>query len=426
MIHSLSIKNFLSFKEEQTICFEAANKVNDFEEHHVVTMPDGVRLLKLGIIYGYNASGKSNLMSAFNFLKGFWFEVLENKEEEFDILPFLLDKDSRIKPIYFKLIFYINGIKHRYELSIKENIVIAEKLEYYPSTQPAIVFTRTDQDGISKISFGAKINVTKTIKEAISVRCLPNMSFFAAYNQINTKIDEIIRVINWMRNQVMPKIEPITKLQYYTEQLITKETSYKKLITKYLQNADFNISSIKSTEIIKEISDDFIKQVKELGIPEAEIKRMEKERTIKTLDTDFEHSVINNGFTEYYRLPMDMQSDGTRRVFGLTGPILEAVKNDAFLFVDEIEAKLHPSLVEYLIENFLRQSKQSQLLVTTHYDNLFDEDELLRKDNFYFTEKEANGATEIYRLTDFNGLNRISSLQKAYRFGKFGAVPNID
>jgi len=388
-------------------------------------MPDGVRLLKLGIIYGYNASGKSNLISAFDFLKGFWFKVLDNKEEEFDILPFLLDTKSRIQPIYFKLIFYVNGIKHRYELSIKENIILSEKLEYYPGTQPAIVFTRTDQDGISKISFGAKINITKTIKEAISVRCLPNMSFFAAYNQINTKIEEIIRVINWMRNQIMPKIEPITKLQYYTEQLINKETSYKELITKYLQNADFNISSIKSTEIIKEISDDFIKQVKELGIPEAEIKRMEKERTIKTLDTDFEHSVINNGITEHYNLPMDMQSDGTRRVFGLTGPILEAVKNDAFLFVDEIEAKLHPSLVEYLIENFLRQSKQSQLIVTTHYDNLFDEEELLRKDNFYFTEKEANGATEIYRLTDFNGLNRISSLQKAYRFGKFGAVPNI-
>lgn len=426
MIYSLSIKNFLSFKEEQTICFEAANKVNDFEEHHVVTMPDGVRLLKLGIIYGYNASGKSNLINAFNFLKGFWFNVVDNKDEKPDISPFLLDKESRIQPIYFKLIFYVNGIKHRYELSIKENIILSEKLEYYPGIQPAVIFTRTDQDGVSIIRFGAKINITKTTKEAISIRCLPNMSLFAAYNQINAKIEEIIRVINWMHNQVMPKIEPITKLQHYTEQLINKEVSYKEPIIRYLQNADFNISNIKSAEIIKEISDNFIKQVKELGIRDIEAKRIEKERTIKILDIDFEHSVINNGVTEHYSLPMDMQSDGTRRIFGLSGPILEAIKNDAFLFIDEIEAKLHPSLVEYLIENFLRQSEQSQLLVTTHYDNLFDEDELLRKDNFYFTEKEANGATVIYRLTDFNGLNRISSLQKAYRFGKFGAVPNID
>jgi len=83
-------------------------------------------------------------------------------------------------------------------------------------------------------------------------------------------------------------------------------------------------------------------------------------------------------------------------------------------------------LIEYVIEQFLRKSEQSQLLVATHYDNLFDEDDLLRKDNFWFTEKGEDGSTKLYPLSSFNGLNRISSLQKAYKFGKFGAVPNID
>ncbi len=426
MIQSLSIKNFLSFKEEQTISFEAANIVTDFEEYHVVTMPDGMRLLKLGIVYGYNASGKSNLIQAFDFIQDYWLATFDNKEDFVEFLPFLLNQENKDKPTEFKLIFYANNIKYKYELSVKDNITTFEKLDFYPGTQPANIFERVDEDGVSVIRFGAKMNISSTIHDAISLKCLPNISFFAAYNQVNTKIKEISNVITWMRYHVMQKIEPVTKLQHYTEQLINKDSHFKEPILRYLQNADFNISNINSEEIVSEVSDEFIQHVKEMGLPDVELKRLEKEHTIKTLNTSFEHSVKNKGETETYTFPIEWQSDGTKRIFGLSGPLQELASKNAFLTVDEIEAKLHPSLVEYLIENFLRQSEQSQMLVTTHYDNLFDEDEILRKDNFYFTAKDEDGATEIYRLTDFKGLNRISSLQKAYRFGKFGAVPNID
>ncbi len=94
--------------------------------------------------------------------------------------------------------------------------------------------------------------------------------------------------------------------------------------------------------------------------------------------------------------------------------------------IDEIESKLHPRLVEYILEKFLKESESAQLLISTHYDNLFDEEDLLRKDCFWFTEKGEDGATKLYPLSGFKGLGRISSLQKAYKFGKFGAVPNID
>lgn len=82
-------------------------------------------------------------------------------------------------------------------------------------------------------------------------------------------------------------------------------------------------------------------------------------------------------------------------------------------------------MIEHIIERFLKESEQAQLLLTTHYDGLLGEEDLLRKDNVWFTEKNPDGSSELYPLTDFKGLNRISSLPKAYKFGKFGAVPNL-
>jgi AAA15 family ATPase/GTPase len=95
------------------------------------------------------------------------------------------------------------------------------------------------------------------------------------------------------------------------------------------------------------------------------------------------------------------------------------------LAIDEVEASLHPRLVEFTIEDFLHHKSQSQLLLTTHYNGLLAEDDLLRKDSIWFTNKKENGATELYSLVEFKGLSRISSLQKAYKYGKFGAIPNI-
>jgi AAA15 family ATPase/GTPase len=83
-------------------------------------------------------------------------------------------------------------------------------------------------------------------------------------------------------------------------------------------------------------------------------------------------------------------------------------------------------MIEFVLEEFLKESKHAQLLVTTHYDGLLDADDLLRKDSIWFTEKQQDASSNLYSLADFNGINRLTSIQKAYRFGKFGAIPNID
>ncbi|HOS15559.1 MAG TPA: AAA family ATPase, partial [Bacteroidales bacterium] len=126
-------------------------------------------------------------------------------------------------------------------------------------------------------------------------------------------------------------------------------------------------------------------------------------------------------------LPEGLQSEGTRRIFGIESAIYKVLQNEGFLSIDEIETSLHPHLLKFLLLHFLRKESRSQLLISTHYDPLLDEmDDIFRKDSVWFTEKTKSGHTDLYSLIDFKGLNRLSSIQKAYNYRKFGAVPNID
>ena len=425
MIHSLSVKNFLSIKDEVTFSFEAT-KEKKLKDIHVVAVAEGVNLLKLGIIYGKNASGKSNLINAFGFLRKFWFNISDDKEEQIENVPFLLDMESRKNPSEFALIFFKDGVKYRYFVSVYKNTVVSEKLDFYPTTQPAVVFERKFEDGVSKIDFGSKIKIKEIASDEINIKCLTNISFFAAYNQVNTSVKEIDDVVEWMKKQMMPPITILSELKSFTERLIYEKDECRDNALQYLKEADFNISAIKMKEKEEKITDDMIEKMRAFGVPDSKISKMEKERILKIRNTEFEHSVIIDGKEMHFNLSLDMQSDGTKRMFGLSGAIYKAIKENAFLAIDEIESKLHPRLIEYVLQKFLEESDQAQLLVATHYDNLFDEDDLFRKDNFWFTDKKEDGSTDLYPLHKFNGLNRISSLQKAYKFGKFGAVPNID
>jgi len=102
------------------------------------------------------------------------------------------------------------------------------------------------------------------------------------------------------------------------------------------------------------------------------------------------------------------------------------MSNDEFLSIDEIESSLHPELIEFILEQFLKENSRSQLLVTTHYDPLLNTiDDLIRRDSVWFTEKGEDGSSELYSLSDFKGLNKIRSFLKSYRNGRFGALPNI-
>ena len=402
MIAEIKFKNMFSFRDETVLSFEA-DKSKDLESYHVVELAPDVKLLKLAVIYGANASGKSNIIKVCDFIRSFITCTPLNKAELIKIVPFLLNRTSKEQASEFSVSFYaMNGdkaIRYVYSVLLETTHIVRETLIYYLSQQPATVFERSMENNVSSIKFGQKVKISTAAKEEITLKCLPNMSVFAAYMQVNTNIAEMETALQYLTKQMMPAIVPTSSLSRYAEEAIKKETA-KEYILRYLQEADFNISNISS-------------------------KEQETKKGVVNY-TMYHHKVSSGlGGNDYYEFPELYESDGTIRTFGLASQIQNSIGSNAFLAVDEIESSLHPKLIEYMIERFLKESKQAQLLLTTHYDGLLGEEDLLRKDNIWFAEKNTDGASVLYPLTDFKGLNRISSLQKAYKFGKFGAVPNL-
>ena len=400
MIAEIKFKNMFSFRDETVLSFEA-DKSKDLESYHVVELAPDVKLLKLAVIYGANASGKSNIIKVCDFIRSFITCTPLNKAELIKIVPFLLNRTSKEQASEFSVSFYaMNGdkaIRYVYSVLLETTHIVRETLIYYLSQQPATVFERSMENNVSSIKFGQKVKISTAAKEEITLKCLPNMSVFAAYMQVNTNIAEMETALQYLTKQMMPAIVPTSSLSRYAEEAIKKETA-KEYILRYLQEADFNISNISS-------------------------KEQETKKGVVNY-TMYQHKVSSGlGGNDYYEFPELYESDGTIRTFGLASQIQNSIGSNAFLAVDEIESSLHPKLIEYMIERFLKESKQAQLLLTTHYDGLLGEEDLLRKDNIWFAEKNTDGASVLYPLTDFKGLNRISSLQKAYKFGKFGAVP---
>lgn len=156
------------------------------------------------------------------------------------------------------------------------------------------------------------------------------------------------------------------------------------------------------------------------------------EKTVPRYNTIFEHTITDDTKTSKFLLPKDYESSGTLRSLGIETAIYDAQKNEAFLAIDEMEDSLHPQLLKLILLNYLRTKSRSQLLITTHYDPLLndiskpDDQRIFRKDSVWFTEKKENGHTDVYSLAEFRGLNRLSSIQKAYSKGNFGAYPQID
>lgn len=425
MILELKIRNFLSFKNEVTFSFEATSD-DTLKEYYIAEPTPGVRILKMAMIYGANASGKSNLLKAFDFIYNFIDNIPKESGDSTDFMPFRFDTTKEL-PGSLELVFYIESTKYRYQLELDNEKVLNEVLFYYPGTQPAVIFDRKFDKikQLSIVNFGPKIKISDQAIEAIQIKTLKNMSVFGAFRQVNIDLPELKKSLNWFQNQLSPIIHPYTHLTEYSNEQIKTNEHVKRLALEFIKEADFNISNIFFEEEIRKIPDDMIGLIESSPFPDDEKARIIKEKTIHLEQTFFEHKVIKNGIEEFYKLNEDLESKGTLRFYSLTAPFFETINNDAFLPIDEIGTALHPLLVMHFLKEFLRRSKQAQLLFSTHNLSLLNEKEILRKDAIWFTEKGDDGATSLYSLADFNFRKELS-FYNAYKQGKFGAIPKLE
>lgn len=427
MIQELKIKNFLSFKDEVVLSFEAT-KDTTLEDNYVVEVAPGVRLLRFAMVMGANGSGKSNLLKALEFLRRWWFDRPDDVDIETGSDPFMLDSESMKDPSELELRFWINQTKYCYYLKLDQNVVHQERLQVYKTVQPTLVFNRELVSGHTEITFNPAVEkVSDVAKEEVQVKCLNNMSVFAALKQVNVALTTTDEVSDWMRKSIKPIIEPEVRMYDWAIGEMRDDPSIKEHILKFLHTSDFNISDIERNETITDLPEQFLNMMlNSPGVPKEEKERLKNERTITQVDVQFKHRVENNRGIEFYNISEDAQSYGTRRIIGMESAIYEATKDGAFLNIDEFEASMHHDLALYVLSKFLVQEGESQMLVTTHCTPLLGWlDKLIRKDSVWFTERGSDGASNLYTLVEFKGLNRMSSIQNAYLRGTFGAVPNI-
>jgi AAA15 family ATPase/GTPase len=394
MILELKFKNFRSAKDWQILSFEASSdKVS--EEYYCTTIND-TKVLKLGILYGANASGKTNVLLALDFLRRMAISPKINKTQPIGFIPFLLDDATKQGSGVFELTFFVGDVKHLYAIEIDNSAVLKETLKYYPGKQPAEVFSRETINGITHIQLGSKIRLNAAEQEKLQVNTLSNMSVVSAYATANFMFPELERVYNYFLKQWLPILLPQTDLQTWATGEVENGKEDKAVLLDLLHRADFNISGF-------------------------DVQQNENSR--KGSDLIFEHTISVDGKNSVHYLPDVLESAGTIRYYGLGTILNTLLEKNAIIPVDELENSLHPDLFAHFINLFLVNSTRSQLIFSTHNLQSLDTEDL-RKDVVWFTEKRDDGSTELFSLDDFNIRNGVSFLN-AYNAGKFGAKPTL-
>ena len=392
MIQELKIKNFKSFRDEVELSFEPSG---DDKYNSVVTMPDRVQLLRFAVVLGANASGKSNLLDAVEFLRDFWNDIPATNDDGTNVQPFLMRKAALSYDTEFEIKLYVDGIRYWYQLTINPEKVCREALFVYLTNRPTKVFSREDVQGVSKLTFNPTVaKLSPAEVDIMTMNCLRNMSVLAVLKKVNVAVPYLDNMRRWIDIRMLPlQSGSLSSLSQGAKKMIADSEDFREYLMQFAQEADFNISDIK----------------------------------IQKMAALFGHTVEGDAGNESYVLPENCQSTGTKRMVELESLIYTQLKRQAFLCIDEIEASMHPNLMEYILVKFINTpDNQSQLLVSTHYDPILkDIDDLFGKDSVWFTEKGKDGNTTLFSLVDFKGLNKLSSIHRAYMNGQFGALPNV-
>ena len=423
MILNFSIQNFGSIKDRQTLTFEADK--SDHLENSYVIHTNGLRILKIALIYGANASGKTTILKALEFLRDIVLEPKTKKTDELDFQPFLFDSETPNQNAVISIEFLANDNKYFYEVAFFKKAVVYEVLNFHNPKKANIYKRTTDiKNEFTEITFGSKIKIDKTIEKNLEANTLWNNTVLGGFLKTNIDIKELKEVVEWFKNYLYPLIDTKTQLEGFVTSKIDQGELTKFDVINILKKADFHISDILIQENEQVIPDGFIELVKkQLKAHDSEVKKLEEKGKITSVSIEFEHTVNQAKYT----LPIELESQGTRRFYGFAGLLALLIKNSTSFPIDELESSLHPDLYTHFILSFLLNSNKSQIIATTHNREIFDNKDIFRNDAIWFTDKNENGSTELYSLADFDSsiVRNTTNIYNAYKSGKLKATPNV-
>jgi AAA15 family ATPase/GTPase len=418
MIINFSVQNFGSIKEKQTLSFEA-DKSEHLENPYIINI-EGLRLLKLVLIYGANASGKTTILKALDFLHTLVLEPKEKKTDSLNFRPFLFDKKTPKQNSTLAIEFIHKKIRYLYEVTFSQKAIVNEELIFFNPNKATVFKRKTDlKDQFTTITFGGKIKKNKAFEKTLESNTLWNNTVLGGYLKTNIELKELANVLEWFGETLNPIVNSNTTLEKFVTDSIEKSKIRKEDIIKILRRADFNISDL-SYENVGQMPKHFETAFKALNFSDERIESMKKNPPKKI---EFEHTVKG----QKYYLPMKYESEGTKRYFEFAGLLCLLIKSSTIIPIDELESSLHPDLYIHFILSFLMNSSNSQVIATTHNREILSNKDIFRNDAIWFTDKSETCATELYSLADFDSsvIRDTSNVLNAYKSGKLKGTPNL-
>lgn len=419
MIISFSVSNFGSIRDIQTLSFEADK--TDYLENYYVVNNSGYRLLKLALIYGANASGKTSMLRALDFIRDLVIDPENKKNSSLKFEPFLFDNLHRNKTTQFSLEFLQKGKKYLYEIEFSKKFISKENLFIYDKRK-SLVYKRVTniENQFTKIDFGNKFIIDKSFKKTLEANTLWNNSVLGGFLKTNIKLAVLNDVLSWFFEYLKPIVLSKTDLESYITNKIDAKEIDKNDVVEILKKADFNISNIHIKEEKGGFDEKMIKVFEALNISE---ERIEKIKDASLMKLNFEHTVGNDKFT----LPFNLESEGTQRYYSFAGLLVMLLKDGVAIPIDELESSLHPDLYNHFLLTFLINSNKSQIIATTHNREILNNRDIFRDDAIWFTNKSNDGCTGLYSLADLDSsvIRDTSNVFNAYKIGKLGGIPNL-
>jgi AAA15 family ATPase/GTPase len=417
MILEFKMKNYRSYRDEVVFTMEAEaskQKPQNITELELSSQQNSLRTLKTAIIYGANASGKTNVIRALYFLLEYILEKPKINERISLYDPYLFDKSFQQEPVEFELTFIgPASFRYIYKLKINATEVLEEELSYYPGIRPALLFKREPFNPDKTIQAG-KLGSSRNNRE---ITIFKNQLLLSKFG--DDEPDELLSEVflHFKNYFVMNAVSPMMMDDILSR--VNKDVSENKILKlkleRLIREADTKIAGIfleeKSSENKNvELSD----------------RRSSKADNYNLFGVhEMYHS--DHKTDETYRLNIRQESRGTRTFYILGGKILSTLQYGGTLIVDELDTSLHPFITRMIVRLFQSEKtnpKGAQLIFTTHDVSLLDRD-LVRKDQIWFAQKSEMGTTDLYSLQDFEGLREDTPFEKWYMAGKFGGLPSI-
>ncbi|MCP4482262.1 MAG: ATP-binding protein [bacterium] len=428
MLIAFSVGNYLSFKDIKTFNMTAAS-IKEKQEH-IFVVNKNIKLLKSAVVYGANASGKSNLISAMNFMRNLVINSSKETQsgEKIGVTSFKFSTETKKEPSFFEIVFFYSGNKYRYGFLVDTERIQEEWLyviKVGKNKEIELFYRQNSQINVNKTEFKEGQDKEPRENALFLSQLAQGLSKISADNKISKEI---------VGNFFVNKLNIVSGLQTKSFMSYTMENfangKFKDQILKSIKEADLGIEDIIIEEValtlekINKIDKNLPKQVKEKILSEAR-----KMTSITTLHKEYDKDNKETGLSS---LEIEEESEGTQRYLSLLGPIIDVLNNGKILVVDEFGASLHSSLSKGIIGLFHDKEinqNNAQLIFNSHDTNLLDK-QSFRRDEIWFTEKDQYGATDLYSLVEFKtGKNqRIrndESYGKNYIAGKYGAIPFI-